>query len=260
MAASFLKTLLALLEPISLVWLLLTGLMVVLLRTRQRLAAWLAGGAWVVLSLGTCTNLGTALLASLERPWLAVDRDSLPVCDAVVVLGGGMAAAPSQAVGVDFREECDRVLTGIELIRQGKAGTLVVSGGASMTKHGARGEAEATRQWIAQWHLVSVPVESLGICANTYDEALRVKQLADTKGWQCVLLVTSASHLTRAEATFRKAGVKVVSVPGAYQTKIAEGYAPKQMLHVPELGGLWAFSFWLHEVVGWWVYRANDWL
>ena len=258
--AAFLKTLLSLLEPIGLVWLLLTALVLRLLRARQRCELWLAGSAWVVLSLSTCTNAGAALLASLEQPWLAVKVEALPVCDAVVVLGGGMAAAPDRLVGLDFREESDRVVTGIELIRRGKAGVLVVSGGKTMTRDGARGEAEATRQWIAQWHLVSVPVESLGICADTHDEALRVKALAESKGWKRVLLVTSASHMTRAVATFRTAGVDVVAAPGSCQSWITASSDSKPWLHLPETGGLEAFFFWMHETVGWWIYRIHGWL
>jgi uncharacterized SAM-binding protein YcdF (DUF218 family) len=260
MLADFLKTLLLLLEPVGFVWLMLGVLVLWLLRVRQRRAAGLAGVIWLGLSLSTCTEVGPALLASLERPWLGVALGSVPVCDVAVVLGGGMAAAPSRAVGVNFLEECDRVMTGVELVRQGKARALVVSGGKSVMRAGVFGEADATCAWIARWQLVKVPVESLGVCADTHDEAVKVGALAERRGWKRVLLVTSASHLSRAEATFRKAGVVVVAVPGSYQTRIAEGDASKGWLHLPELGGLSAIAFWMHEAVGWWAYRVRGWV
>jgi uncharacterized SAM-binding protein YcdF (DUF218 family) len=264
MISAFLKILLLLLEPLGLVWLLLTALVVMQLRaSRWRLVgrvSWLIGTAWMVLSLATCTELGVALLASLERPWLSVNREELPKCDALLVLGGGMRAAPSRALGVDFLEESDRVMTGVELVRMGKASALVVSGGKSNASVGGPSEAEATRLWVTHWQLVQTATESLGVCDDTHDEAIKMKALAEAKGWKRILLVTSASHMSRSQATFQKAGLDVVCCPGSYQTALADEEVTAFSLHLPGLRSLGAVSFWMHESIGWWVYRVRGWV
>ena len=62
---------------------------------------------------------------------------------------------------------------------------------------------------------------------NTAEEARALQQLAGARRWRSVLLVTSATHLPRALATFRRlAGVTVIPV--------AEGMAtPRMMFMAP---------------------------
>lgn len=52
-------------------------------------------------------------------------------------------------------------------------------------------------------------VVTLGGVLNTREEAERSRELVERRGWKWVLLVTSAFHMGRAEATFRRAGVPV---------------------------------------------------
>ena len=107
---------------------------------------------------------------------------------------------------------------------------------------------------------VPVPeIISLGHCADTRDEAIRTRDIAQKRGWRRVLLVTSASHLPRAVATFGAMGVGVVPVPCNFLSSLNSGRAP---IHagIPHILGFEKMSVWMHEKIGWWEYRRRGWI
>jgi uncharacterized SAM-binding protein YcdF (DUF218 family) len=65
-------------------------------------------------------------------------------------------------------------------------------------------EPELYRQWLESWEFDQIRILDLGLCRNTRDEAVRTAELAEEHGWSQLLLVTSASHMKRSEAAFRK--------------------------------------------------------
>jgi uncharacterized SAM-binding protein YcdF (DUF218 family) len=99
----------------------------------------------------------------------------------------------------------------------------------------------------------------LGICANTHDEALQFRKLKEAEGWQKVLLVTSALHMRRAEAVFRKQGVDVTPVACDFQVHGVLG-APGFPSPFPRQHRLDLLSLYLHEQIGWWVYKWRGWI
>jgi uncharacterized SAM-binding protein YcdF (DUF218 family) len=199
------------------------------------------------------------LVASLERPFIVRELDKLPACDAVVVLGGACRPSKFDVGGLDLTAASDRVIMGLELIRRGKARNLVVSGAGHNVNGRKLVEADLTKRWLTTWHLPNAPIESLGACVDTHDEALRVAALRREKGWQKVLLVTSAFHMKRAQAVFRTAGVPVVCVPCDFQTDISIetewGWA-----WVPRQPGFEKLTLYIHEQIGWLVYRWRGWI
>lgn len=89
-----------------------------------------------------CSLAGIALLWLASMPWLSrqliwaleeraarLTPDPLPRADAVLVLGGGLLPPLPPRRGVEVSDAGDRLLTGIDLIREGKAPWLLVSGG-----------------------------------------------------------------------------------------------------------------------------------
>jgi uncharacterized SAM-binding protein YcdF (DUF218 family) len=107
--------------------------------------------------------------------------------------------------------------------------------------------------------MTTVPVHSLGICADTHDEAEKVAALAAEQKWTRIALVTSASHMTRAKATFEKAGVPVVPVPCNYNSQQMRQERP-YWIKTPDVNGYGYFEGWMHEVIGTWVYRWRGWI
>jgi uncharacterized SAM-binding protein YcdF (DUF218 family) len=247
------------LEPTGMVWLLLSVWLVVALRRRQWRAMILPGAAWVLLTLTSATGLPHWLLASLEAQWPPVDLTALPECDAVIVLGGGMEPSRSEPAGIHFMGGTDRLFTGLMLAKKGKGKLLVVGGGSAKTISGIESEADAVKLWVEEWQVSPVPVQSLGNCLDTHDEAVKVSALAVKHGWKRVALVTSAYHMTRSRAVFETAGTVVVPVPCNYLSVALRGHSVK-WLEVPNATNLGHFEAWMHEMVGWWAYRLCGWV
>ena len=88
-----------------------------------------------------------------------------------------------------------------------------------------------------------------------------MKALAAERGWKQILLVTSASHMRRAEAVFKKEGLRVIPVACNFEVegddfKTVDGaFTP-----FPKLDGFVFLSRYLHEKIGWSLYRLRGWI
>jgi uncharacterized SAM-binding protein YcdF (DUF218 family) len=244
-----------LVDPAAFLWLFLLFLGLFCIEKRQRLAGVtlviLCAGWWLL----EITATPARLLASLEAPYVGTaQRDGAPM-DAIVVLGGGVTPSVNDFAGLDFGVAADRVLTGIDLARRGQGKVLVLGGSAASQSQPAP-EPKLLRRWIERWELTDLPVLELGPCRNTREEALRAAQLADDHGWDRVLLVTSAWHLPRAQAAFRR--VQLVGVPvGCDFLGTAALERPRQW--IPQSQSLVMMQLWLHEFVGSYYYRWRGW-
>ena len=256
---AFARVFIPLIEPIGLLWLALILLAVLLWRKRARGFAFAAAALAVFLYLIGASALPDALLRSLERPYFGVKLEALPTCDAVVLLGGSLDPSPDEVGGLHLTKAADRIITALEVIRLGKAPVLVC-GGSGIAMDGAmKIEADLFKQALTERRVPVPEIISLGLCFDTHDEAARTRALATQRGWRRVLLVTSASHLPRAVATFRGAGLEVVPVPCNFMTRKTPGSWPARTA-IPGYYGFEKTSVWLHEKIGWWEYRRRGWL
>ena len=253
------RILIPLIEPIGLLWLALIVLAALLWRKRQRLFAIATAGLAVFIFIVGASALPDALLRSLERPYFGVKLDALPACDAAVMLGGSLDPSPDEVGGLHLTKAGDRIVTALEIIRLGKAPVLVC-GGSGIEMDGAmKIEADLFKQALIERRVPVPEIISLGRCADTHDVAVRTRAIAQPRGWRRVLLVTSASHLPRATATFRAAGIEVVPVPCNFQTRRTPGAWPLRAT-IPNYVGFEKISIWLHEKIGWWEYRRRGWV
>ena len=255
-----LRTALRLLEPLALLWLALIFL-TFFLRSRKQTVAWCACAVLTLLiTIIGGTDFSSWLLLRNERPWTGVKLIELPMCDAVVVLGGGAEASRHDVGGVRMTIAGDRILTGLELMRWGLAPALVIGGGSSRVDDVEKIESDLIRTRIGDWKPPkSWAIVSLGAAADTHDEALRLVPLAKDRGWKKILLVTSAGHMRRAASVYRAAGFAVVPAPCSF---IVAGNAapPSFRIGIPSWHGFERFSIWLHEYAGWKIYKRRGWL
>lgn len=77
---------------------------------------------------------------------------------------------------------------------------------------------------------------------DTEDEAIAVKKIV---GNEALVLVTSASHMVRAAALFRKNGIQVIEAPTDFQIKKEES-----LWQFPSAGGLSRSESAFHEYLG----------
>jgi len=260
MIAPLLKAFANFMEPTGLIWLLLSVLIGIKIRRKQWSLLWLPVVAWLVLTLTAATPLSQLLLASLESKWPPVDMANLPECDAIVVLGGGLEPSDSEPAGIHLKGASDRLFAALALAKKGRGRLLLIGGGSYQGGADATVfEGEGTKRWVEAWQLATVPVQSLGPCRDTHDEAVSVAALAAQHGWKRVALVTSAYHMTRSKAVFEKAGAVIVPVPCNYLS-LQMRHRQLRWLDVPKAATVADFDVWMHEIVGWWVYRLRGWV
>ncbi len=256
---SFLYLLIELSHPLTLTWLLLSLWLLVAL-VRRRPGTRLLRLGWLILSLTTCTPLPSWLLAQLENRHPAVRLEELPKADFIVCLGGGMEPGRREPTGIHLTMGgADRLTTALALAVRQQAPALVLGGGGSLREGQMIAQADAIAAELARIAPLPVEMLSLGLCADTHDEAVRAAALAAQRGWKKVLLVTSASHMPRAAATFAKTGLEVVAVPCSYESSFNRSDEVR-WFHLPHAGGFSIYAAWLHEMLGLAAYRARGWL
>ena len=219
------------------------------------LAVVTAGG--LVLWIPSTPTFSDWLRGTLEARYPPMPVEQIPTADAVVILGGSVGAPRPPRVYPDLNEAADRVWHAARLYRAGKAPLLIASGGAQPWEDPRYREAQVMQTLLVDW---GVPADSVLLesgSANTYQNATHTVALVATRGFDRVLLVTSALHMRRALATFRSAGVD--AVPAATDYQVAE--ANRTVLDLtPNAGALAGSTAAIREYVGYLVYDWRGWI
>lgn len=248
----------AIAQPIGLVWALLLAAGLRLLFKRRCRTALLPLALAAILHAVGATPLPAWLLARLERPYDPLIHPWAAHADAVVMLGGTHDYSPRSPLGFGVGEASDRILLAVELVRQGRAPVLVLGGSYYEVRGVRRPDSELLLHWFQSWRLPVGEVVSLGDCSDTHVEAMRVARLARERGWHSVLLVTSAYHLSRATALFKRAGVAASPCGAEYLGLDSLGAGMWRA--APTVRGFDLMRYWTHEQLGWLYYRARGWL
>ena len=256
---SLTKDLTNLTHGIGFLWLLLLLQTAFLLVRRQWLYSLLPAAIAALMWFVGATLLPYNLLAALEVPYARASLDDVPEADAVVMLGGAHERSRYDAFGMGATVAFDRPIMALELMRRKRAPVLVLGGGGFLEVGKPTPDAVLIERWFAAWQLPAAPVLNLGINGTTHDEALSLKTLAAEKKWTRIILVTSANHMKRAEATFRATGLHIIPAACDFQS-IGGVAATKAQGFVPTLDGFRVLDCYLHETVGWLTYRVRGWL
>ncbi len=203
------------------------GLVVSVLARRPRIGRWLFALAALVLLAFANRAVSNGLLRPLEGRYPAVPEVApgaripadLDPCRFVVVLGGGHADVTTlPAVGQLSTSALARIVEGVRLLRILPEARLIVSG------PGAPGRPTHAA-------VLARAAESLGIdggrmvlieaARDTEDESHAVARLV---GKTRIALITSAWHMPRAAALFRRAGVDFVACPTDFVSRGGTGF------------------------------------
>ena len=207
------------------------------------------------------------LIWGLEERAAALTPQTIPNADAIVVLGGGLSPAVPPRNHAEVNERGDRLLTGVRLMRQGKAEVMVTSGAQiSFTSDDpAPAEAFAAKSLAEELGVPAKRILSNPSSKTTAEEAVDINQLAKKNAWKRVLLVTSAVHMPRSLATFRRRSeLEVIPVtcdfllPGRkHYGRPTPGSIVQDLL--PDAGALYLSSVALKEHLGLALYRLKGW-
>jgi uncharacterized SAM-binding protein YcdF (DUF218 family) len=189
---------------------------------RERFRAWgkrllLVGLIWLLITSNR--GVGTALVSLLERQYPAQDdtlAGPITACKVVVILGAGHADTASLAATHRLSPSAlARLVEGVRLAHALPAAELWVSGpGANPTlpTHASVLRSAATALGLPQDRVVELTTGR-----DTEGEALAVRVRWPRA--EPIALVTSAWHMPRAVALFRKAGLAVVPCPADYASR-----------------------------------------
>lgn len=172
------------------------------------------GGLW----LAATPLVGRTTLGALEDRYPATSAIAAPSADIAIVLGGAIRGPASQRPGPDLGEAADRVLFAADLYKAGKVRRLLVSGGNLPWGPETEPEAQSIRRLLVSWGVPDGAIIAAGGSRTTAENAREVQALWPSLGASSALLVTSASHMPRALAAFRKAGLPVT--PAATDVRI----------------------------------------
>ena len=208
-----------------------------------------------------CLDFSHYLLSTKERAYRETSTPNPrtlanhPI-DAVVMCGGVMSVSAPDYTGANYSSAIDRFLKAVEWARATHK-PLVLGGGTYAASH--QRESDYLQAWLSSWGAPGITCYQLPACRNTHDEAIATAALATQHGWKCAALVTSAYHLDRAAATFRKTRLQIVPVGCDYLGR-AEAHPHLRCRLFPSTATIDALHCYLCEQVGYLYYRCRNWI
>lgn len=229
------------------------------LRRRGRgLAAGLLGFSLLWLWAWSLPVTAQVIMRSLTTRYPPQRAETLPEADAIVLLGGSVVPAwnGNGAPYPDLRESADRVWHAARLYHAGKAPLIIVSAGNVWDAPGRQSESDATRMVLAAFGVPESSVVSERSSRTTRGNAAYSAEIAASRGLETVLVVTSAWHMHRTLATFRRAGLQALAAPTDHGSK---GAQPLLLRILPSSWALRQSTKAFREHLGLLVYRLRGW-
>jgi len=233
-------------------------------RKRRMWALGSAAIALLILLISSNAWVATQLVKSLE--WQNLPPEPMPTAEAIVVLGGSTRPADYPRPWVDVMEAGDRVLHGAQLYQAGKAPKLILSGGRIEWKGSGPPESDDMAQIAMAMGVPRADILEDPTSLNTYQNAVNVKAILKREGINRILLVTSAMHMPRSLAIFKKQDIEAIAAPTDFlisERTIAEISGTRQafLLNLlPDAYYLNDVSRAIKEYIGLVVYRLRGWL
>ncbi|MDB9373774.1 YdcF family protein [Nodularia sphaerocarpa] len=213
-----------------------------------------------------CSNawVSKSLVRSLE--WQHLPSNPVPNAEAIVVLGGATKSAYPPRTTVDLSESGDRVIYAAQLYRQNKAPIIILSGGRIDWRGGGSPESADMADILTSIGIPSEVMIQEPDSLNTYQNAVNVKKILQSRGIGKVLLVTSAMHMPRSLKIFQRQGMDVIAAPTDFLVSEGElqelSSTPKAAILnlLPDTSNLQQFTNALKEYIGSFVYSWRGWL
>src|SRR5262249_46679522 len=175
----------------------------------------------------------------------------------IVVLGAGNSTiqAAGQAVNLVTWTAALRLLEAARLYTLLDRPTVIVSGGVTQRAIGARSEGDAMRSAILE---LGVPPDHVVVeeeSKTTRDEAIVVARMLSGRPKQPSRLVPAATHMPRALAVFRAAGLDPVPAAAPYKSF----RSLERLRWLPNDLALSMFDTLIYDAAATWYYRLRGW-
>jgi len=233
---------------------LLVGVVLLSLRSR-RPQVWgrnLCVTATVFLFFLGWQSLPEALIRVLEDKY-APPSTNLSGYAGMVVLGGAFKLPDGRRHDLPALGRAgDRVVAPLPIVSHYRHMRIVFTGGDGSVLNAGEAESEVAKVFFANMGLDMSRVLFESRSRNTFENATLGRDLPGIDIRQPWLLVTSASHMPRALATFQKAGWNVAPYPVDYYSAHKTRWLSYSLMQ-----GIEAWEIVLHEYVGRVAYRLS---
>jgi uncharacterized SAM-binding protein YcdF (DUF218 family) len=212
------------------------------------------GILWLLATPWTSHNLQSLIESQAGE----VSAESLPITDAIVVLGGTLSPPASPAREANLSAAVDRLVYATKLYRLGKSPTILISGGNATSAETMDAESIHAAALLRDWGIPADAILTETESVNTYENAVYTKLMLDQHNLKSVLLVTSALHMPRALATFESAGVQAIPAATDFESRLP--MASGMEAWIAEPAALEGTTRALKEYFGRLVYRQRGWI
>ncbi|MCX5826807.1 MAG: YdcF family protein [Deltaproteobacteria bacterium] len=235
-------------QPLSIVLVLLvSGLMLLWMTKKKNLGKIFITLGTILLLLASYGFLADRLAASLENRYLPLldvkNIHNFQNIKWIVVLGGGAPSDPRLPLSSQLSpDSLTRLLEGVMLHRQLPGSRLVLSGGA-VFQDAPEGETLAKTAMLMGLNENDVVREN-----KSMDTAEQAKLISNIVGHNQFILVTSAIHMPRSIALFRKLGMDPIAAPTHYMVVRQSRIPPRAFF--PGSDSLRKMEAAIHEYLG----------
>lgn len=238
--------------------LILTSIVFILLHKRTFALASLTLSVLVLLAF-SLPAVSHFLVRMLEKQYSP--SVEYPRVDAIVLLGGSEVPKMPPRVYDETNQHGDRIMHAARLFKKGCASRIIVTGGKNSFIYNFPGsESDVSYRLLTElFGIDSAMIIRESRARNTHDNGTYVKEIMDTmKLKPNILLVTSAIHMPRSVAIFKKLGFTVHAAPTDYKEDAI--FQVRFMGFVPNADALFKSTQVIHELYGMAAYRVLGWM
>ena len=210
----------------------------------------------LIISISAFYFFSNSFIADEATRLWEVKRFTTSLTYDVGVVLGGIADYDKITKAHNFNKHADRLMDAEQLYHQGIISKIMLSGGNGMLFNDGYIESEAMRDYLL---VNKIPAEDIIIentSRNTVENAVNsAKILNETYPNGSFLLITSASHMKRAQLCFDKANLKTTAFPTDCTTSYSN-FGIEYML-LPRVSALEVWQTLIHEWIGYIVYKIT---
>ena len=193
------------------------------------------------------------LIAYLESNYKLNQVSEVQEADGIVVLSGMVKVIKNKNnLDYEWGESVDRIFAGIELFKENKSQTLILTRGKLPWSVGVP-EGEYLREFAIKFGVPEKNILLTENVENTDQEAKAIKKLFSINSPK-VILVTSAFHMPRAQTVFEAAGIDIEAFPVDFQRGESK---LTFMSFIPSANALSGTSFFVREMIGRTYYKLK---
>jgi uncharacterized SAM-binding protein YcdF (DUF218 family) len=207
-----------------------------------------------------CSN--SFFVDELARAWEPVTEDTYMTSEKydVAIVLGGIGSIDERQKRFDFGAGGDRLFQALELYHRGRLKQIMFTGGSGSIRYPDHKEGAYVKKYLQTIHVPDSALIIENESKNTYENAVFSKKILDSLQFKgSILLITSAFHMPRALATFKKAGYTNVT---PYITNRMSG--PRRFdwdfCLLPNAEALSNLNLLIHEWIGYMVYKMKGWV